>query len=505
MDKRKSILNVTVSVACKIVTLILVILVKRLLIQECGNEVNGLNALYLSVIGFLSVAELGVGSAITFCMYKPIVEGDNHQVSALYQLFRKLYLVVSGVILVGGLLLTPFIHHFAKDYAALDVNLYSTFVLMLLSVVVTYWFSAKTSLINAYKNNYITTAITSGGIILQYILQIIVLLLTGSYVAYLICRIVAALAQWVVTNIITRRKYPGIIADKQRINEETKHTLVRSIRAMFMHRIGILLVNTVDNVVISIFVGVVALGRYSNYTVILDSMAGLLNVAFASLTSVVGHLCVQRSKETAQRYHEGFHLVNFMIGCVFYLGYYAIIDELIALLFDANLVEARSVTFVIALNGFVQFMRRSTLTFREATGTFYNDRWKPLLEGVVNIIFSIILVKKFGVVGVLVATIVTNLLICHVVEPYVLFKHGFSATPAGYYVRNYLYIIAFGIGMVLFQHFAIQDASMIGRLLANGCISVAISAGICGVTLLLLRDQRRKIKEIFWGRSAGNE
>ena len=151
MDRRKSILNVTVSLVFKIITMILVIFVKRILIQTCGNEVNGLNALYISVIGFLAVAELGVGSAITFCMYKPIVEGDHQQVSALYQLFRRLYLIISGIILAGGLLITPFIHHLAKDYAALDVNLYTTFVLMLISVVISYWFSAKTSLINAYK------------------------------------------------------------------------------------------------------------------------------------------------------------------------------------------------------------------------------------------------------------------------------------------------------------------------------------------------------------------
>ena len=155
MDRRKSILNVTVSLAFKIITMILVIFVKRILIQTCGNEVNGLNALYISVIGFLAVAELGVGSAITFCMYKPIVEGDHQQVSALYQLFRRLYLIIGGIILAGGLLITPFIHHLAKDYTTLDVNLYTTFVLMLISVVISYWFSAKTSLINAYKNNYI--------------------------------------------------------------------------------------------------------------------------------------------------------------------------------------------------------------------------------------------------------------------------------------------------------------------------------------------------------------
>jgi len=500
MDKRKSFLNVTVSLTCKIVTMILVIFVKRVLVQTCGNEVNGLNALYLSIIGFLAVAELGVGSAITFCMYKPIVEGDNQQVSALYQLFRRLYMLISGIILIGGLLLTPFIHHFAKDYTVLDENLYLTFILMLISVVITYWFSAKTSLINAYKNNYISTAISSGGIILQYILQIVVLLLTGSYVGYLVCRIVAVLTQWGITNVVTCRKYPQIIDNKQKVNEENRHSLVRSIRAMFMHNIGYLLVNATDSVVISACVGVVALGKYSNYVTVLNSMNGVLTVIFSSLTSIVGHLFVRENKRVAQKYHECFHLVNFLIGCVFYLGYYAIIDEVVALLFSADLVCERSMAAVIALNGFVQYMRRSTLLFREATGTFYYDRWKPLVEGLINIILSVLLVKSIGVVGVIVATILTNLLICHVVEPYVLYRNAFEMSPVKYYCRNYMLIVSFAAGMWLFQRVAVHSDVLMYRLLINGCISVVISAGICGLVMLMNRDRMMKIKVVIAGK-----
>ena len=155
MDKKKSILNISVSISFKIVTVIMAIWVKRILIQTCGNEVNGLNALYGSIIGFLAVAELGVGSAISFCMYKPIVEGEQDKVAALYHLFRRVYLVIGGVILAAGLILTPFIRYFARDYALIDVNFYTTFLLSLVAVVISYLFGAKTALINAYKNNYI--------------------------------------------------------------------------------------------------------------------------------------------------------------------------------------------------------------------------------------------------------------------------------------------------------------------------------------------------------------
>lgn len=493
MDKKKSILNVSVSVGFKIATVILSIVVKRILIQTCGNEVNGLNALFLSIIGFLTVAELGIGSAITFCMYKPIVRGETDKVAALYHLFRRVYLLVGAVIFAAGLLITPFVHYFAKDYAQLNVDFYSTFVLMLVSVVLSYLFGAKTALINAYKNNYITTAIASGGILLQQILQIIVLYLTRSFAGYLVCRIVAVLAQWGITEIVTRKKYSAYLHNRQRIDPETRTEVVRNIRAMFMHKIGSLLVHTVDSVIISAFVGVVALGAYSNYDAIRNSMTNILVLLFSSLTSVFGHLYVETAKEKARQYAELFHVLNFMIGMVFYLGYYAVADSLVAILFGADLVAEKSVTTVIAVNGFVQFLRQSTLVFRDATGTFYNDRWKPLFEGITNVVLSILFVKRMGVVGVLVATMATNLLICHIVEPYVLYKHAFGVSPIHYYIRNYGMILVFVASVCVMGEIMVSCGSGWETFWINGMISLGISGCVTAATLLIYPETGTKI------------
>lgn len=479
MDKKKSLLNVFVSVGFKAVTMVMVIFVKRILIQTCGNEVNGLNALYLSIVGFLAVAELGVGSAITFCMYRPIVEGDNQKVSALYGLFQRVYCVIGCVILGAGLLIAPFVHHFAADYALLDVNLVSTFVLMLLSVVVTYFFGAKTALINAYKNNYITTAINSGGLLLQYVLQIVTLLLTRSFSWYLVSRIAAAAAQWIVTEAVARRKYGTILVQKGTLDSQTRMELGRSIRAMFMHKVGYLLVSSADSMIISIFVGVVALGEYSNYATIMASMTGVLKLVFSSLTSVFGHMYAEKTRMESQAYCNRFHLLNFAIGMVFFLGYYAVIDNLIAILFAEALVAAKAVSLVVTVNGFVQFMRSNVLTFREATGTFYHDRWKPLVEGLLNVVLSVLLVKWIGVVGVIAATVLTNLIICHVVEPYVLYKHAFEASPMGYYLKNYGMMALFGTALALLDMCMQTLESQWTELVVNGFISVGISVVVC--------------------------
>lgn len=498
IDKKKGILNISVSIGFKFIIMIVSIIVKRFLIQSCGNDVNGLNALYLSIIGFLSVAELGIGSAITFCMYKPIVEEDTDKVSALYQLFNRIYYVIGGVILLSGLALVPFIGYFAKDYSQLDVNMYLTFVLMLISVVMTYPYGAKSALINAHKNNYITTAIFSCGGLLQYTLQIFVLLLTRSFEWYLICRSISALAQGVATEIVARKKYGAIIANKQKLDSESKKELTRSIKAMFMHKVGYLLVKTVDSVVISAFVGVVSLGAYSNYNAILSSLSGVISLVFSSITSVLGHLYVEADKESSEKYCEILHLINFMLGVVFYLGYYAIIDDLIAILFSADLIVSKMLSLVIALNGFVQFLRTSVLVFRDATGTFYHDRWKPIIEGVVNILLSIWFVNWMGVPGVIVATVITTLLICHTIEPYVLYKNAFESSPVRYYSKNYVMIAVFFVGMIALDLCMISVENPITELLINGFISVGVSTVICTTVLLVnWKTSKNLMKRVF--------
>lgn len=512
IDKKRGAVNVSVSIAFKIAILVADILVRRFLIRYIGNEVNGLNSLYLSILKFLAVAELGVGSAITFCMYKPIVDGNTDKVAALYNLFTKLYLIIGGIIAVAGCAVMPALPYLAKDYESVDVNLYLTFGLVLISVVTTYMFSSKTSLINAYKNNYITTTIHSIGQLLQCGMQIIVLITTRSFVWYLVCRIAAVALQWGATEIVARVKHGAVIRNKKKAEDEEKKEVTKNVKAMFMHKIGSVLVNTADSLIISAFIGITMLGKYTNYTTIMVAMTGVISLCFTPLTSVIGHMCVSEDKRTAQKYHSFFHTFNFVLGAVFFLGYYAIIDDLVVIFYGrADLELNRAISFVITLNYLVQFMRHSTLLFRDATGTFYNDRWKPLVEGAINVGLSILFVKVFpseyNVVGVIVATIITNIFICHIVEPHVLFKYAFNDTAKRYYIRNYLYIAVFAAALVALHFCHVDFSSRWIELVANGFIAVAVAVVPCVAAALINADFRhfaastlRKIKNKLVGK-----
>lgn len=520
MDKKRSLLNVGVSIAFKILLLVGIVLVRRFLIKYIGNEANGLNSLYTSIVGVLSVAELGVGTAITFCMYKPIVEGDNDKVSALYGLFTKLYLIIGSIIAVGGCIVMLFLPYLAKDYETSGVNLYLTFGLFLISVVLSYVYSSKTSLINAYKNNYITTTINSCGLLLQYGLQIAVLAITHSFTWYFVCTIVAVAAQWAATEIAVKVKYKNIISNKQKVDKKTKAEVVKNVKAMFMHKIGGTLVNTVDSLIISAFIGVVILGKYSNYTTIMVGMTGVISLFFTPLTSVIGHMCIEEDVAAVKKYYNFFYSFNFIIGCIFFLGYYGIIDNLIAILFGEGLEMEKAVSFIITLNYFVQFMRQATELFKDATGTFYYDRWKPLFEGLSNLGLSIAFVylfewwigPDFAVVGVIVATIITNLFICHIVEPHVLHKYTLHMSAKKYYLKNYSCMALFTVALFALHFCMVTIQNEWLELLVNGCIAVGIAIVPCAIIVIADKDFRhyfgaaiRKIKSRLFKRKQNDE
>ena len=500
MDKRKSVLNISVSIASRTILLVAALLVRRFLIQYIGNDVNGLNSLYSSIIGMLSVAELGVGSAIVFSMYSPIVAGEKSKVAALYCLYRKLYRIIGAVIFAAGIAVMPFLPHLIKDYKSMNVNVYLTFFLTLVSVVLSYLYSAKTSLIEAYKDNYITTIILTISKIIRYALQIAAILVWRSYIFFILCQIIETILVWCMTELVVRQLHYDIISMREKLDPETKHEVGSNVKAMFMHKIGTIMVNSIDNPVISGFVGVVILGKYMNYTIIAEVISSVIVLFFSPLTSVVGHLCAAGDMKSTKSYFNFFYCMNYILGFVFFLGYFSVIDNVVNLCFGYGLEVTRAISFVITLNYFIQYMRNASMLFKDASGSFYYDRWKPIVESVVNLALSLFLVNTipevYRVTGVIISTIITNLLICHIVEPYVLFRHFFDESPQQYYLRNYAYIALFTLCLIFMNRLIRPCKSDIAGFFINGFISVGLSLAALVFVFAIDKEFRREVKTI---------
>ncbi len=497
MNKKKALINIGTSVIFKLLLLVVSIFARRYLVNILGTEATGIYSLYISIIGFLSIAELGIGTAITFSMYKPIVEGDKDLVSGLYHLYKKAYSIIFILMLIIGVALTPFLPYMMKNQTG-TFNIYITYLIFLSGTLVTYFYAYKTSFINAHLDNYVTTTILSVGKIFEAILQIIVLLTTKSFVLFLSTILIANIFQWIATQIVFKYKYSHLINKNKDISVEVKEDVVKKTKAMFFHKIGGHLGNSIDGVVISAFVGISLLGIFSNYTMIATTMIGILSLIFTSIISIIGHSYAKSTKEIYHRQFKPIYLINYIIALIFFLGFYATIDNVIAIIYGKELLISHNIVFIITLNYFIVFMRRATLSFRDASGLFYNDRYKPLITGVVNLILSLIFVFIWGIVGVLLATIIANLFIAQIVEAYVLYKHGFEKSPKKYFFYHYSGLVLFLGGILLFNLIPFKEqTNQFIAFLINGFTAVGIAVAILLILYIFNKEVRKITNDLF--------
>ena len=475
MDRKRSLLNVVLGVFFKILFLIATLLSRRFLTRYIGNDANGVVSLFTSVIGILSIAELGVGTAISFSMYKPIVENDNVKVNALYNLYKKMYAIIGLIVLGAGLAITPFIPFMAKDYY-LSENIYILFLIQLVCVFISYYYAANLSLINAYKNNYITTTVTTLAQIFKCLVQMLVLYLTKSFYFFLLSGLFQEFIQFAFFGFYTSKKYKPIIVGKNKLDELEKKEVNKNIKAVFFHKVGGLVVNSIDSLIISVVLGVSILGIYSNYIVLINAILTIVTMLFTQLVSVIGHSYYKVDKQKFKRYFMFFYFFNWFVASFVFLGFYACSSIFIENFFGEGLIFDNNIVLIITINYFIQFMEQTVRLFKDSTGLFYYDRYKCLIEAAINLILSIAFVFWLGVIGVIVATIITNLLICHIVEPLVLYKHVFEEKPTKYYVINYIFILIFvGLLFVYSSIWNIKYDNFMLQFFMNGIVGTSLS------------------------------
>ncbi|MDY0100376.1 MAG: hypothetical protein WCZ47_04435 [Bacilli bacterium] len=499
MTRKKALRNIITSVLTKSITIVLMLFAQRALIKNIGNEANGLYSLFASVIGFLSVAELGIGSAITFSMYEPVANGKKDVVSAIYKIYKKIYFIVGAIILVAGVGIMFAVPYLASDESGI-FNIRLNFLIYLLSVVLTYTFHFKKSFIGAFRDNYKNDITLFVGKVVQVLIQVIVSRYYNLLEIYVFALFIGNLVESLLTHIVFAKKYKSFLTNNTILEKVVKQDIIKRIKAMFMHKIGGLLVSTLNGIVISAVISVVILGYYSNYVLITAGLSSVIILLFSSLTSVVGHLFVKKDSETMYKYFKTFYILNYFIGFLFFLGFLAIGDQLVSLLFGPQLVMERYFIIALTLTTFTTFMRQSSLLFKDAAGNFYYDRYKPLYEGIINIALSLLFVHFFGVVGVLIATILTNLFICHIVEPYIVFKYSLKMSSKKYYLINYSLVLLFGLTIIIFEliNFSIENLYL--DILANGFLSVVVT---CVVSIFLylisptIRESLKLIKDNF--------
>ena len=424
------------------VQLILKFAVRIVFVRFLSVEYLGLNTLFSNILQVLSLAELGVGGAIVYSMYKPVADGDTEKIKSLIGIYKKFYWIIGGVITVVGLAIIPLLPYLMSGGTTLEVNLNLVYVIYLFNTSVGYFFAHRRALIFANQRNDIETKVSSVCLIALNAVQLVILAITKNYLFYISVLPLFTIIDSVAITVISHRLYPDIRGKAQKLSECDKKDLIKNTAAMVGHRLGGVAVNSTDNIFISAFLGLTALGLYSNYAYIVMILTSVLLLIVTATKASIGNLIAAGNKQRAYEVFcdLSYFLFAFLIFC--FSCYTALAQDFVSIFFGEELVLPFVTMLLIGINFYIMQSRAIIGAFRETTGLFWKDRYKPFFEVAINIGLDFALVIAIGLPGIVIATIVSNVVCNLTVEPYIVFKYYFGKSVKKYYLVYVLLAIA---------------------------------------------------------------
>ena len=492
--KKSSFKNMITAVSSNVLTIIVGLVAQAVFIKILGSEYLGLNGLFSNVISMLGIVELGMGSAIIYNMYKPIAENDHEKIKSLMHFYKKSYLIITLIISIIGIMIIPFINYIVDiESVKVYVNVYLVYILFLLETICSYILSYKRSMLYADQKEYITNIIHMGYTIIVNTMQLTFLYFTHDYYLYLIIKVIMRLVENIVISSYVNRRYSYLLDNNvTKLDSKTEKDIFQKIKALFFHKIGGFIVSGTDNIIISKYLGLVTVGLYSNYYMIINAVQTVINHIIQATRASVGNLLVTESKTKQFDIFNKIRFVNFWISCFSSICIFIIMDSFITIWIGYKFVLPTKVLLVLVINFFIVSSRSTYGAFKEAAGIFYEDRFVPIIESLLNIVLSIIFVKKFGLMGVFMGTVASGLVLWCYSYPKYVYKNLFGRSYYDYIKETIYYLIVF----VLIAGFSYSLAILISfeNVYLQFISNVLIALIVPNVIMLLLFSKDENFK-----------
>lgn len=444
MDKKTrteySVLNITTGLGGYAVNIIIGLVCRMVFTRTLSADYLGVNGLFTNILTMLSLAELGIGSAIVYALYKPLATDDQDKIASLVKFYGRCYQVIGIVVAVGGLLLMPFLDLLITEQPEIKESIYLIYGIYLFNTASTYFFSYRSSLLMAAQQNYIVTGINYLVTIGQSILQMIWLIGTHEYIGYLLIQSIGTLIYNFAVAYVAKRKFPYIVGKTIKpLEKEEKRGLIKNVRALVIWKLSGLLVNSTDNIIITYFSGLSAVGLSSNYTLLSTTLNSLLNQLFNGITASVGNLNAIESNEKKISMFYSINLANFWMFGWASIGIFVVSTDIVHLFFGESYILPLNIPFVIALNFYMVGMQSAVWTFKNTLGLFRPGRYLLIITAAINLGCSIWLGKLWGLFGILFATAISRAFTNTWYDPYAIFKYGFHVSVVPYFLKYIKY------------------------------------------------------------------
>lgn len=498
---RNALRNIVFGIVLKVYQILIPFIMRTVMIYIMGVQYLGLNSLFTSILQVLNLAELGVGSAMVYSMYKPIAEDDHTMICALMKLYKIYYRIIGLIIAVVGGLLTPFVSILVKGEIPNSISLNVLYLLNLGATVLSYWlFAYKNAILQAHQRTDVISKIKIITVTFQYVLQILILFLFHNYYLYVIVMLIEQIMNNILTAIWANHLFPNY-QPMGSVNKQKKKEINQKVRDLFTSKIGAVVVDSADTIVISSFLGLVALAIYQNYYYIINSITGFIIIFYQSIGAGIGNSLITETGE--KNYHDFevlnyilFGILNFCVSCFLVLiqpfmkiwvGKELMLPDLMIILFCVY----------FSCNVYEKFLS----LFKDAAGIWREDRFRPLIYGISNLLINILLVRIIGLYGIIISTILT----CSFVSlPWLInnvFRLIYKKSKKNYLKQVLKYVIVIlGSGSINVIVCSFINSNIIVTLLLRGMISLVVPNMFYLLILkkdIISKDSMNLLKETF--------
>nr|WP_243177714.1 oligosaccharide flippase family protein [Clostridium hominis] len=445
-----SIRNILTGFLGQFIQTILGFISRTVFIKFLAAEYLGISGLFTNILSILSLAELGVGSAIIYALYKPLAERNEKELTVLMRFYSKTYRIIGIIIGIIGLALMPFLNIIIKNTPNINENIQVLYLFYLFNTVITYFYSYKTSIIIADQKNYISSIVSYLISIVQTILQIFVLVITRNFMVYLSVQAVCSIIYNLIISKIADKMYPFLKSKtKDKLDKKNKASLIKNIKSLMIVKLSGVLVNNTDNMIITYFSGLTSVGMYSNYTLLTGIINTVLSQIFGGITASVGNLNAKESKERQREFFDIMNFANFWLFGFSSICIILLINDVIRVWLSDEYVLPINIAIIVAVNFYMVGMQNAVWTFKNTMGLFGYGRYLLLVTATINLILSIVLGNLLGLFGILLATAIARILTNTWYDPYAVFKYGLGLKASKYFIKYIRYLLIIILSLLI--------------------------------------------------------
>lgn len=478
----KSLLNAKVNLVFYFLSLFFAFFSRKIFLDCLGEEFMGLTGTLGNILSFLNVAELGIGTSITYFLYKPLQEKNIEKTNDVVSVLAYLYRCIGLIIGCTGLVVSFFFPLIFKDSPVNLFLVYFTFYAFLATSMVGYLINYRQLLVSADQKQYLVNSIFMSITLIQTVVQILLAYYYRNLYLWVIVGLIFTIVGCVFFNRRIDKAYPWLDIDMKRGKRLLKEypDILKKTRQVFIQKIKDFVLYRSDQILVFAFVSLKMVAYYDNYMILVNKFNLLVNMLSDGMNAGIGNLIAEGNKQNTMKVFWELTAIRFVIVGIVVYAFLIFMQPFIVIWLGVEYLLDDYIVYLIALNIFIVLSRGVVEMYISACGLF-SDVWAAWTELIVNICVTLALAPFFGIAGILLGKIVSVFFIALFWKPYFLFSKGLSERVSSYWYGMIKYYGIFIVGVAV--SLLMKDYVM-GNV--NGNIWPSFSVGIVAYVLLLV-------------------